>query len=264
MNAAAQDFEDHAEPIALAHPQVFVRAFVTPPGAPWEQSKAADLEARHGAPLPVADLMFRVRRLAGWTPGRPGRFAVFYVRAQEFREPFETEVDVDGQRVKVAFGSSGEQLQRAKLIGLAIGLLVAVGAVLGGGLTLALSARAEVNAQIELLELRSQQRLRAAKAFQQQKDLTQSLGAAVGRSGRMRDVLSDLAWVATSKAPEARIIAVHWERGVLAVETRGEVAPFAAPDRRVERVEEPLRPGVWLWGVSHEGLDDGATDGVGP
>lgn len=255
MNAAVQDLEIQGEPVAPTQPQVFVRVFVTPPGAPWEQTKAADLEARHGAPLPIADLLFRVRRLAKWAPGRPGRFAVFYIRAQEFREPFETEVDVDGQPVKVAFGASAGQLEQIKQIGLAVGVLVAVGAILGGGFMLALTARAELNTQIEALEMQSQQRLRAAQAYQKQKDLAQSLEVAVGRSGRMRDVVADLAWVATSKAPEARIIAVHWERGVLAVEARGEVAPFAAPDRRVERLEKPLRPGVWLWGVSHRGTD---------
>lgn len=263
MNAAVQDFEELVTATPPPHPQVFVRAFTTPPGAPWEQARAADMDARHGAPLPVADLLFRIRRLAGWAPGRPGRFAVFYVRAQEFREPFETEVDVDGQRVKVSFGTSGEQMRRLRLIGLGLGLLVAVGALLGGGLMMALSARAEVNARIEALEQQSEQRLRAAKAFQRQKELAQELSAAVGRSGRMRDVLGDLAWVATSKTSDARVVAVHWERGVLAVEARGEQAPFAAPDRRVERFDKPLRPGVWLWGVSHQGAGREPAGAIG-
>ena len=81
------------------HPQVFARAIVTPPAPPWEQIRAANLEARHGAPLPLAELMHRVKRLSGWAPGRPGRFAVFYVRSKEFRSPFEAKVDVDGQTV---------------------------------------------------------------------------------------------------------------------------------------------------------------------
>jgi len=60
---------------------------------------------------------------------RPGRFAVFYVRAKEFRAPFEANVDVDGQLVKVAFGLGGGQVRRAQ--GWAMILLVLV--LVGGG-----------------------------------------------------------------------------------------------------------------------------------
>ena len=56
-------------------PQVFVRVFQAPAGMPWEQGRAARLEARHGSPLPIADVMHQVKRLGAWSLGQPGRYA---------------------------------------------------------------------------------------------------------------------------------------------------------------------------------------------
>lgn len=250
-NAEVLDGEARAE--AAPQPQVFVRAFVTPPGAPWEQAKAAGLEARHGAPLPIADLMLKVKRLEPWKPGAVGRYGAFYVRIREYAAPFETTVEVDGRPHKVAFGTGAEQALRLRRLALGGGLIAAVVAVCAVGLTLVMAVRDEGEVRLENLEQQSVQRLKAASAYQRQKDLARDLEGAASGSGRLDDVLGDLAWVATSKSPEARIVAVHWERGVLAVEARGEVAPFSAPDRKVERFDKPLRPGVWLWGVGPRG-----------
>src|SRR5688572_20809131 len=94
---------DEADGVAAAPPQVFVRTFSTPSGLPWEQARAARLDAEHGAPLPLRDLLHRVKRLSPWSPGAVGRYAVFYVRRRDYRGAFETTVDVDGQPVRVTF-----------------------------------------------------------------------------------------------------------------------------------------------------------------
>lgn len=233
-------------------PQVFVRAITTPPGLPWEQHRAAQLEARHGSPLPIADLVHRLRRIGGWSIGRPGRFAVFYVRSREFRAPFETTMEVEGQAVRVAFGSGTEQLRRARKLGLGLGLGAATIALLAAGVMLALDRRAGAEARLAALEQTVAARLRAAETLEARRDLVRRLSVTAPDSRSVEAVLEDLSWAASARAPDARILAVHWEPGLLAFEVRGEGAPFSNSDRPVESVSEPVRPGVFLWGVSRE------------
>lgn len=250
LNLARTDIPQDEPP---APPQVFVRAFSTPPGAPWEQGRAAALEARHGAPLPIADLVHRVRRLESWAPGAPGRYAAFYVRAREFTRPFETTVEVDGRAVKIAFGAAAEQFRRAQTLGVAAAAAILSLLVVGGGVTLALGAKAETTARLERAEQQLLVKRRAALAAQQRSDQSRALQRAMGTSRPIDEVMADLAWATAMKAPDARIEAVHWEGGLLAVEARGETTPFANSDRRVQRSDKPLRKGVWLWGVEPRG-----------
>jgi hypothetical protein len=231
------------------HPRVLSRVIVTPPASPWQQSRAAKLEAQHGAPLPPSELIHKVRRLAGWAPGRPGRFAVFYVRTAELRAPFEATVDVEGQSVKMAFGSGGVQPQRVQGVARLVMLLTLCGAVLGGGGVLALNARGEASGRLEAAEKLAGAKLAAAQAVRRQAAQARALRAALGRGRPIGDLLGDLGWAAASKASDARLAAIHWQGGVMAVEVRGEQSPFAAGDRRLERAPRPLRPGIWLWGV---------------
>src|SRR4051812_4519545 len=105
------------EPAGAATPQVFKRVIATPSGPPWRQVRAAQLEARHGAPLPIGELMFRLKRIAPWSLGQPGRFAAFYIRTREYRSAFEAIVDVEGTPVTVAFGASAKQGRQLQTLG---------------------------------------------------------------------------------------------------------------------------------------------------
>jgi hypothetical protein len=248
MNRPLRD-ADVETAAAAPPPKVFVRALTTPPAPPWEQARAARLDARLGAPLPLAELVHQVRRLDRWGPGRPGRYGAFYVRAREFREPFETSVEVEGQSVTVRFGAASPDLRRLQGLGSALLALVLCGAILGAGVALALGARREATAQLEADELLAAARLKMAEAFRHRSNQARDLRTLVGHARPLGEVVGDLTWVATSKTPEARVVGVHWERGLLAVEARGEQPPFLAVDRPIERAEKPLRPGVWLWAV---------------
>lgn len=230
-------------------PQVFVRPLSVPAGWPWEQARAADLEARHGAPLPISDLLHKVRRLTPWGPGRPGRYAAFYVRLSEYRRPFETTMSVDGQAVSIAFGKSGGGFRQAPIVAAAIALVVATGAVFGGGLVMAIQARALTTGRLEADEVLAGGKLKSATALNRRRQQSLALKEAAGQSAPVAQVLSDLGWVAASRAPDARIAAFHWDHGLTAVEVRGDAPPFAAADRRLERSKGPIRAGVWLWGI---------------
>jgi len=230
-------------------PKVFVRVIVTPPASPWEQTRAAALDARHGAPLPLSELLQRMKRISSWAPGRPGRFAAFYVRAKEYRAPFETDVDVEGQLVRVAFGTSGEQVRRARQVASVLVMLIAVGAVAGTGIALALNVRRQGEMRLAATEALVTAKVAAIRTYRRQAAMSRTLQLAVGQARPVSSVVEDLAWVTAEKTPDARIAAVHWQGGVMAVEVRGEQPPFIAPDRRLERSAKPLRSGIWLWGV---------------
>lgn len=242
-------------------PQVFMRPLSIPAGWPWEQARAAELEARHGAPLPIADLLHKVRRLTPWGPGRPGRYAAFYVRLSEYRRPFETTMSVEGQAISIAFGKSGQTFRQAPIVVAALALVVATGAIFGGGLVLAMQTRALTTGHLEADEVLAGGKLRSATALNRRRQQSIALKEAVGQSEPVAQVLNDLGWVAASRTPEARISAFHWDHGLTAVEVRGDSAPFTATDRGIERSRGPIRGGVWLWGI-HPATDAPSSSSV--
>lgn len=244
---------DTVEPVAA--PQVFVRTFQTPAAMPWDQARAANLEARHGAPLPLADLMHRLRRMEPWAPGQSARYAVFYIRRRDYTGPFETLVDVDGQSTRVAFGKTGRAAAAKQ--GRSAGFVVTLGVVAALGLAstggwMAFQARAENEAELSRLEQQAAAKLRLARKAQHQRDVVRDLALVRNGAARPEEVLAEIAWVGRARTPDARLVGFHWDHGLLALEARGEAAPVTLTGGRLERSPKPLRPGVWLWGVSRD------------
>jgi hypothetical protein len=233
-----------------AERKVFSRTISTPPGAPWDQARAAGLEARVGAPLPLGEVVYRVRRLEAWSPGRPARHAAFYVRARDVGEGFETTVQVDGRAVKVSFLSPVEQARRARRSLIMISIAAATALLIFGAVAAAVGARASAEARLAGLEQTAAAQLRAARAYQRLKVQTRMLNAAGARGSSVSDYLADLAWASAAKAPDAHIDALHWQHGYMCVEVRGDVAPFAGGDRTVIKADKPIQPGLWLYGVA--------------
>ena len=248
---AAVEADAEAERPEAAEPKVFVRTISTPPGLPWEQGRVADLEARHGSPLPIGEVLYRVRRLEGWRPGSPGRFAAFYVLAGEVDGRLDASAEVDGQTLTVTFVTGGARVAEAGLAVARTGLIAALAALLIAGVAAALNRRAETAAALQVVELRAEAKLKRAEAARRGGDLDRLLGLELERGVRLRDALGDLAWASNAKAPDARIEALHWEPGLLAVTVKGEGSPFqAVTDREIRRADRPVRPGTWLWGVT--------------
>jgi hypothetical protein len=251
---------DPAETPETRSPTVFVRTLSVPPGAPWDQARAAALEARVGAPLPLADVVYQLHRLDTWSLGRPARYAACYVRAQEAGDDFETTVSVDGRSVRVRFLSMDVRARQAKRVGVIAAVAGLTALLVVAGLTSALSVRAETADRLANAEMLSARRLAKARAEAQLVAQTRLLDAAGVRHRGIGDLLEDIAWASSAKAPEAHIDSLHWERGYMAVEVRGDGPAFAQPDRAVLKADKQARPGVWLWGVepAHPG-DGGAT-----
>lgn len=241
--------EDGAAASEPPEPKVFTRTISAPPGAPWEQRKAATLEARIGAPLPLRELEFQVVRMDRWRPGQASKFAAFYVRTRDVGRRFSAEAIVDGQPVEAVFVGRGERASAARKT--AIFAAAAVGGLALGAisLTVALSARHGAEAQLEELERLVRQKAALARAAEAERREAKALDQA-GMAGRsLYGYLTDLDWASAAKTPTARIDAIHWDRGAIAVEARGDDPPFAEQGRHLTRMDKPLRPHVWLWGV---------------
>lgn len=231
-------------------PKLFVRAITTPPGLPWDQARAAGLEARVGAPLPIAQVVYQLRRLETWSAGKSGRYVVAYVRADEVKGQLRATAEVDGRRIPFVLLSPREQERRVKsllFVGSAAALSTAL-LVIGGGT--ALRTRAQAEASLVNIEHAVAVRSREVKAQELRKQEARALDEEGVSGRRTSDLIDDLAWASNAKAADARIQALHWDRGYLAVEARGETAPFLETGRSVERAPKPVKRGVWLWGVA--------------
>jgi hypothetical protein len=231
-----------------APPKVFVRTFLAPPGWPWEQRRMAELDARHGAPVALSDVAMKLQAMEAWRPGQSRRYGAFYVRRAEVVDRLETEVDVAGRSCRVVFLAPGRQRKMARDALIAGGAACAVMALISLSVAGAVLSRQRAETRLEALEVQARSDLRQARAISAQRAQAEALDAA-DRGDRLGVALDDLVWASTAKAPDARIEAWRWEKGLMAVEARGETSPFVATDRTIARSPRPLRRRVWLWGV---------------
>lgn len=244
-------FAELEPPSAAVEPNVFVRTIATPPALPWAQARVADLDARHGSPIPVSQVIYQLRRLEGWRPGTAGRFAAFYVLASEVDGRLDASAEVDGKTVSVTFVTGSARVAKAGQAVLRGAAIVGVAMLLAWSLGVALTRRAETAATVQLVEQRASSKLKRVETARRGQDLDRLLSLQLQRGTSMRVVLDDLTWLSNAKAPDARIESIHWEPGLMAVGAKGEASPVQpAADRAVRRAARPLRPGVWLWGVS--------------
>ena len=231
-------------------PKIFVRTVSAPAGMPWNQARIAALEARLGAPLPLSEVVYQLRRLESWRPGRTARYATFYVRAQDVAGSLNATVDVDGAPVAVQFLSAGEQSRRARRLLIIAAVAAGLALIVMTAITAALAARAQTDERLTAAEHTALVRLKQAEAEQRLKAQTGALDSAGVDGHRTGDLFRDLSWASAAKAPGAHIQALHWDHGNMAVEVRGGSEPFVQPDRAVVKVPKPIRQGVWLWGVT--------------
>ncbi len=228
--------------------KVFVRTISAPSGWPWEQQRAASLDARHGAPLPLGEVAMQLRRIEAWRPGQAARYAAFYIRRTEVRGRLETQVDLAGQPQRITFLAAGEQRRLARRFAITAAAAFVVVAAIALSVVTAVLSRDRAEAQLQTAEAAAVQKLRQARAIRTLRAQSEALDAA-DRGERLDTVLADLAWASTAKTPEARIEAWRWRGGLMAVEARGDASPFTTTDRLVQKAPRPLRKRVWLWGV---------------
>ena len=242
--------DDRAE---SSGPQVLLRAVTTPPAPPWDQSRAADMEARLQAPLPAEVVSWRMRRSEAWRPGQPGRYIVAYVRRSDVGEGFSTLETFEGRSYPFEFLPPGQREATIRRFTLAAAGAGAVTLVATFAVVAAIQARGEAEVRLNSVELTVARRQAQAVSQAELARRDQTLAGAGLDAQRPARALSDLAWVAQNRSEGVGIEAALWEPGLTAVEVRGDQQPFTAVDRMLRRAARPVRPGVSLWGISSLG-----------
>ena len=223
---------------------VFVRRINTPPGAPWDQYRAAKLDGEFGAPLPLDQIAMGLKRLEPWKPRKTGRFAVAYVRRSELGARRAITAKVDDQTVVFSVGSYGP---RTMLTDPRLGLvIIGLAAAISMGLAVSKSWRARTYNEAALARLERAAGRVSQQALRRQQEASDArLLANVKADGRsFADLGRDLAWLGTARKPSATIRTVHWDGGVLDITVSG-------PDRPVVGSERPVEIGPREDGLGH-------------
>jgi hypothetical protein len=230
-------------------PKVFTRVIMAPPGPPWRQRQMAMLEARQSAPIALADVALRLQRMGMWD-GRVARFVAFYVRTVDFQQSIVTDLQVDGETVRLRMPHPSEERQRSATAALIGGLTAFVVVACAAAISGAASQRDSLTQGVETAERQASSRLRVAQNAHRRAKEAAALAAASRNDHTISEVLADMSWVAANRAPGSRIQAFHWEGGALALEASGSNPPIDAWDRPLIRSARPLRPGVWAWAAA--------------
>jgi hypothetical protein len=248
MNMRLQSAADGGE--GATAPQTFTRNISAPAGLPWEQRRAAELEARMGAPGSMGALQWRLARLEAWRPGQPGLFAAVYLRASGPGLDHRAEVRApDGRLLQVRFRSP--EAEGKALVAALVRVAVVIAPVLLSVVAVAASliVKADRETRIEALEARAARAAIVADRARASAADARALRSAGADGHTVLNALSDLDWLAEAKTPGAHIQRVHWENGMMAITVRGETPPAHADGRELRRASSPLGPALWLWGV---------------
>lgn len=228
----------------------FTRVITTPPAFPWDQEKAAQLDARHTSPMAGMSgggLTIVVKRLKPWRPKESGRFAAVYLKGNVPPQGLSFMVDVQGQPVKVEIASKTTQAaqlrQRAWLLGAIVVVILSLVLQIG----LVLKRRAEVEDRLAQLQPQIERMTKLNAGQVKTRQNAQALSELELQGRDVQGVVNALRTVTISRDPSARIEAFHWDRGDWALEVRGEVVPLKAGAVDLQKAPKPVRRGVSLW-----------------
>lgn len=226
-------------------PKPFTRTLAVPPGWPWDQARAAKLEALHTSPASGDTVTTLVKRVKPWAYGEPGEFVAVYVRGAAAGQVFE--IDVHGRTVRVEVPSKAAReamvRERAWQLGSALVVVLAI----GGLLLLAAQRRQALEDRLTAAELKIEHQSREARAIAAAKTNARLLGELGLKDQGVDSIMRDLSHVAAVKESDARIDAFYWRKGFWAVEAHGDTPPVRDAELSLQRSTKPVRPGVWLW-----------------
>jgi hypothetical protein len=236
----------------------FTRIINTPPALPWDQERAAKLEAKHTSPISTTatgqDLTIIVRRLEPWKPRAIGRFVAIYLRGSGHKLGLSFWVDVHGRQVKVDIPSKTGQTEALKQKTWIIASVTIIGLCLFGQAALTINRRSEVASRLDVLEIQTQRLTKQEASVSKAKQNAQAL-AELNMTGRTpEDVINALRTVTLSRDTNSRIEAFLWEEGDWALEVRGEATPLK--EMSMMKAPKPVRRGVWLWVKSEKQIGD--------
>lgn len=224
----------------------FTRVVTTPPAWPWDQVRAARLEAQHTSPVSGGDITILVRRLKPWAFNEPGEFVAVYLRAGDATgDGFD--VEVQGRRLRIDLPSRAKREAMVKERAVQVGCLAVVILAFVGLTMLALQRRAALEERLAQAELRVQRLTRQSQGVANAKADARALAALDVQDQTIDRVVQDLNRVSMSMNTDARIETYYWRKGYWAVEARGDAPPVRGMDAELQKSVKPVRRGVWLW-----------------
>jgi len=224
----------------------FTRVLATPPGWPWDQSRAAMLEARHTSPVSNDGVNIIVRRLKGWALGDGGEFVAIYLRAGDVFPAQGLDVDVRGRTIHIDLPSRAARAEQFKDQAIRIAAAAVMVVVVLGLVPLAFERRGAFENRLDEAEVRIEHEAREAHAVARAKQDAEALSE-LGATDGLDKAVADLAYVSAAKDPAARIDAFYWNKGFWAIEARGGDVPIKDNAVTLQKSAKPVRPGVWLW-----------------
>jgi hypothetical protein len=238
MNAQASSAERPFRP--------FTRVLATPPGWPWDQTRAAMLEARHTSPVASDGVNIIVRRIKAWALGEGGEFVAIYLRVGDPFPAQGLDVDVRGRTIHIDLPSRAARAEQLKDQVTRIAAVSVMVVVVLGLVTLAFERRAALDDHLGDAEVRVAHEAREAHAVARAKHDAEALTELDVTDG-LDKAINDLTYVTAAKDSTARLDAFYWSKGFWAVEAHGNDAPIKDPGVTLQKSTTPVRPGVWLW-----------------
>ena len=238
MNASATSLDRPFRP--------FTRVLATPPGWPWDQSRAAMLEARHTSPVTNDGVNIIIRRLKPWGLGEGGEFVAIYLRIGDAMPAQGFDIDVRGRSIHIDLPSRAARAEQLKDQIARTAAVVLMVVVVLGLVTLAFERRAALDDRLTDAALRIEHEAREAHAMARAKQDAEALSE-LGVDDGLDHTVNDLTYVTTAKDPAARVDAFYWSKGFWAVEAHGNDAPVKDTGLSLQKSAKPVHPGVWLW-----------------
>ncbi len=230
----------------------FTRVLSVPPAWPWDQARAARLEAQHTSPVSGDSINILVRRLEPWRLNEPGRYVAVYLRAGEARAGQGFDIEVQGRRVHIDLPSPALRAAMIRERAWQAGAVIAI--VLGMGClgTLTFQRRDAFDDRLTADETRIHREAHLAKAVLQAGRDAQTLAGAGLDHQDLDQALADLKYVTLAKDPAVRVDAFYWNKGYWAVEGEGDAPPVRDANLNLQRSARPVRRGVWLWAAQDQ------------
>ena len=227
----------------------FTRVMTIPPGWPWDQSRAAMLEARLASPTSNDGVSIIVHRLKAWALGEGGEFVAIYLRAGDQMPAQGIDIDVLGRTVHIDMPSRAARTEQLKDQATRIAAVMVMVVVVLGLIALAFERRAALEDRLTNTEFQVEHEARAARAVTRAKQDAEALSE-LGVTDGLDHAINDLTYVTVAKDPAARLDAFYWSKGFWAVEARGNDAPIKDSGVTLQKSAKPVHPGVWLWAAS--------------
>jgi hypothetical protein len=217
----------------------FVRFFAIPAAGPWDQDRAAKLNASLGSPIPADDAAICIRRLGLWSPNEPARYAAAYMRKSQISGEHRLTKALEGRDVEFVFRD--DRLVRTQRMRRLTDLVLVV--VAGVAVLLAATKSLTARSDNALVAAGAKRALQMSLARQTELTREEKISALLARAGGQTrggdDLMRDLAWVARSKRADSQIEALTWEAGALTLKTADQSNPIASTDRQVSAISSP-------------------------